>query len=84
MSWAEFAAAQGQPPAAAPETNAPAKPKPSDSTAPEQQAIGLDDCELAQVVDDFAAAHASMVEGNERIHHLTPRTSAAPTTISSR
>ena len=40
------------------------------STAPEHLEVGVDDRELDQIVSEFNAAQASMVEGDEKVTHV--------------
>lgn len=46
------------------------KPAAPESTAPEHAAVGVDDRELSQIVDEFNSAQASMNTGDEQITHV--------------
>ena len=48
----------------------PKKAKKTKSQAPEHQAVGLDDRELAEVVGEFNSAQQSMLEDEWQMHHL--------------
>lgn len=45
-------------------------PKSVDSTAPEHQAVGVDDRELGEIVEEFNDAQRRMVEDDEKVTHV--------------
>lgn len=52
------------------QAEAPKKQAKAESTAPEHAQVGVDDRELAQIVDEFNQAQSAMLEDGERVSHV--------------